>query len=221
MTNETIAVYIRVSTQEQSLDRQKKITSEYAQSEFNADLAQLQYYRDKSTGTNTERRGYRDMMDAVRAGEHKAVITTSVSRLARSIRDLDKTVEDIVDKSDTALHIISESFEIRPDEDDPYQKAMFRLLGVFAELEAELAQQRTREGLSSKMESDDYHHGRAPLGFAKEDGTLYEGDQYDEVCAVLDMVQKETLSQRKAAERLDTSRTTIRRALERAELYGI
>jgi predicted DNA-binding protein (UPF0251 family) len=42
-----------------------------------------------------------------------------------------------------------------------------------------------------------------------------------DVVAVLDMVQKDELSKRKAAERLECSRSTIGRALERAELYGV
>lgn len=94
-------------------------------------------------------------------------------------------------------------------------------MGVFAELEADMIQQRTREGLAARMDSDDYHHGRAPLGFEKDDGQLIEGSEYDRVAAVLDMVQKDELSKRKPARELDTSRPTIDRALDRGELYGL
>jgi hypothetical protein len=95
------------------------------------------------------------------------------------------------------------------------------LLGVFAELEANMAQQRTKEGLAARMQQDDYHHGRAPLGFEKDDGRLVEAENYHDVVAVLDSVVKGDVSKRKAAERLDTSRPTINRAIERDELYGL
>jgi DNA invertase Pin-like site-specific DNA recombinase len=110
---------------------------------------------------------------------------------------------------------------LRPDDDDPYQTALFQLLGVFAELEANMAQQRTKEGLAARMQQDDYHHGRAPLGFEKDDGLLVESEDYHDVVAVLEGVVKDEVSKRKAAERLGTSRPTINRALDRGELYGL
>jgi hypothetical protein len=52
-------------------------------------------------------------------------------------------------------------------------------------------------------------------------GLLVEGDNYHKVVSVLEMVEKGELSKRKAADRLDTSRPTINRALDRADLYGL
>ena len=62
---------------------------------------------------------------------------------------------------------------------------------------------------------------RINLGVDKDDGHHIEADNYHDVVAVLDMVQKDELSKRKAARRLDTSRATINRSLNRAELYGL
>lgn len=215
-----IGCYCRVSTQDQNLDRQKLSTTEYARDHLGAELADIEVYPDKSTGTNTSRKHYRRMMADVESGEVDAVVVNSISRIARSIRDLDRTAERIREAG-AELHIIKESMVLKPDEDDPYQNAMFRLLGVFAELEAEMAQQRTREGIAARRQDEDYHHGRPPLGFEKEDGYLLEGENYDSVVTTLDMVQKEELSKRAAAQELGTSRATVDRALERAELYGL
>jgi len=215
-----IGCYCRVSTEDQSLDRQKSATAEYAQERLSADLVDIQTYQDKSTGTNTSRDGYREMMAAVEAGEIETVVVKSISRIARSIRDLDRTAERIREAGGE-LHIIDESLEMRPDDDDPYQNAMFRLLGVFAQLEAEMAQQRTREGIAARREEEGYHHGRPPLGFEKDDGHLVPGENHDGVVTALEMVQKDELSKRAAAQELGTSRATIDRALERGELYGL
>lgn len=217
-----IAAYVRVSTEEQNLERQLESTTKYSTRRFEADPNDIITFRDKSTGTNTKRDGYLDMMAQVEAGEFDAVVSHSVSRLSRSIRDLDRTVERVVEESDTELHIISEGFELVPGESNPFQKATLRLLGVFAELEAEMAQQRAREGLAVRQRDEKYAHGPAPLGFRKDDGHLVEGEEYDEVCAVLADVVAEKQSKRKAAEQLDTTRATIRNNIEdRAELYDL
>jgi DNA invertase Pin-like site-specific DNA recombinase len=215
----TIATYCRVSTADQSLNRQLTSTRDYATREFGAELSDLEVYRDKSTGTNIDRSGYREMMADAEDGNIDAVVVHSISRICRSISDLEKTASRLEDAG-VELHIVSEGLTLRPGEEDPYQTALFQLLGVFAELEANIAQQRTKEGIAARQESDDYHHGRPPLGFEKDDGRLIEADNYHDVVAVLDMVKKGNLSKRKAAERLGTSRPTITRALDREELYG-
>lgn len=214
-----VASYVRVSTEDQSLDRQLSSTHDYAQN-LGANLNDIETYKDKSTGTDTDRSGYRRLMADVERGQWDAVVVHSISRISRSIRDLDRTAERLADH-DTELHIISESLTIKPGDDDPFQKAVFQLLGVFAELEASMAQQRTREGIQTRMQNDDYHHGPAPLGFKKNDGYLIEADGYDRVRTVLEMVQDDGLSKRKAARELDTSRRTINRALDRPQLYDL
>jgi DNA invertase Pin-like site-specific DNA recombinase len=144
----------------------------------------------------------------------------SVSRICRSISDLETTASRL-EAAGVELHIISEGLTLKPDENDPYQTALFQLLGVFAELEANMAQQRTKEGIRARQENEEYHHGPAPLGFRKNDGLLVEGDNYHAVVSALEMVEKDELSKRKAAQRLDTSRATINRALKRSDLYGL
>lgn len=243
-----IAAYARVSTSDQKLPRQVRNILPYVEKRFDVkidrpvtDVAEyvadedtsdepvplaagdVTLYYDRLTGTNTDRDGYRDMMNAVETGHVDAVVSDAVSRMSRSLRDLDRTADRVVEDSDAELHLIKEGFQLIPGEDDPFQKAMFRLLGVFAELEAELAQMRAREGLQARMESDeDYRHGRAPLGFVKDEGGIRPGPEYDLVVSTLEDVQAGHLSKRKAATRLDTSRRTINRSLdERGELYGL
>ena len=218
----TIACYVRVSTAKQNLDRQLTGTREYAEDRLGADLDDLEIYRDKATWTSTAPRdAYQQLIDDVEAGEIVVVVAHEVSRVARSISDLERTSERLIDAG-VELHIVTEGLVIRPDETDPYQRALFQLLGVFAELEAEIKRQNIREGIAARQESDEYRHGPAPLGFDKRDGRLVEADDYHRVVEVLDQVARDELSQRKAARELDVGRKTIRRAVnERAELYGL
>lgn len=215
-----IACYTRVSTEEQNLDRQISATTDYAQDKFDVGVDELEIYRDKSTGTNTDRSDYKRLMSDLEGGDVEAVVVNSISRVARSIRDLDRTAERVGEHG-AELHIISENMVLRPEDDDPYQRAMFQLLGVFAELEANMAQARTREGIAVRQANEEYHHGPAPLGFNKDDGHLVEAENYDSVCTILSMITNNELSKRKGAKQLGTSRATINRSLDRGELYGL
>lgn len=76
-----------------------------------------------------------------------------------------------------------------------------------------MKQMNTKEGLAAYRDSDDYHYGPAPLGFAKDDGTRIEVEDYHDVVTSPEMVQKHGLSKQKAAQCLDCSRSTILRDL--------
>jgi DNA invertase Pin-like site-specific DNA recombinase len=216
----TVACYVRVSTAEQNLERQLQSTSEYAETDLGTPLAEIETYRDKSTGTNTERSGYREMMDAVDAGEVDAVVVHEISRLARSLQDLERTVSRVTDTG-AEIHFVRDGLSFGDGKERPMHRLQMQMLGAFAEWQARVKQMNTKEGIAARQQREDYHHGPAPLGFAKDDGQLVEAGDYHEVVATLDEVQKGDLSKRKAAARLDCSRSTVSRALERAELYGL
>jgi len=214
----TVARYHRVSTEHQSLGRQTSATEKYVAKNFEG--ADVRTFADADTGTDTDRGDYQRLMDAAETGEIDAVVVKDMSRVARSVRDLMRTV-DRLREAGVELHFIDDPIEVRPDDDDPTQDLMLQVLAAVAEFEAKITQQRVREGIAARRENDDYHHGPAPLGFEKDDGELIEATEYRRVCAVLEMVQADELSKRKAAKRLDTSRPTINRSLDRAELYGL
>lgn len=69
--------YVRVSTQEQNEQRQF-----IALQEKNVD----KIFTDKASGKNTDRTALKEMLSFVRDGD--IVITESISRIARSTRDL-------------------------------------------------------------------------------------------------------------------------------------
>ncbi|WP_420192001.1 recombinase family protein [Haloplanus salinarum] len=215
-----VACYVRVSTTEQNLDRQLQSTTDYATDDLSADLANVDTYRDKSTGTNTERGGYREMMDAVDAGDVDAVTVHEISRLARSLQDLERTVSRVTDTG-AKIHFVRDGLSFGDGKEQPMHRLQMQMLGAFAEWQARVKQMNTREGIAARKQEDGYHHGPAPLGFEKNEGRLVEAENYHDVVAVLDMVQKDELSKRKAAQRLDCSRSTIGQALDRTEFHGL
>ena len=105
MTGKT-ALYCRVSTADQNLARQRQRTSEYATDRLGIEPPSIEMYSDKQTGTDTDRDGYRDLMEAVEAGDVERVIASEVSRISRSVRDFADAVERIVDENEVGLHIL-------------------------------------------------------------------------------------------------------------------
>jgi len=214
-----VARYHRVSTEQQRLDRQANATEEYLSENYPE--AEVRTYADADTGTDTDRTDYQRLMQAAEAGAIDIVVVKDMSRVARSVRDLMRTV-DRLREAKVALEFIDDPVSVHPEDDDPTQDLILQILAAVAEFEAKITQQRVREGIAARQESDEYHHGPAPLGFEKDDGTLIETPEYDRVCAILEMVAEDEMSQREAADRLDCGRKTVRRAIkEKGPLYGL
>ncbi len=144
-----VAGYVRVSTTEQNLDRQLERVAAYAARTFVIEDTDIDVFRDKSTGTDIARDGYQQLMDTADDGDIDAIVVHQVSRIARSIQDLERTVERPRDAG-VELHVAEEGIEMVPDEEDPYQRALLQLLGVFAELEAKIKHQNIKEGIAAR-----------------------------------------------------------------------
>jgi DNA invertase Pin-like site-specific DNA recombinase len=147
-------------------------------------------------------------------------VVHEISRLARSLQDLERTVSRVTDTG-AEIHFVRDGLSFGDGKEQPMHRLQMQMLGAFAEWQARVKQMNTKEGIAARQQREDYHHGPAPLGFAKDDGQLVEAGNYHEVVATLDSVQKGETSKRKAAARLDCSRSTVGRALDRGELYGL
>jgi DNA invertase Pin-like site-specific DNA recombinase len=92
---------------------------------------------------------------------------------------------------------------------------------VFAELDAAIIRDRVRQGIHARQQGSSYHHGPAPLGYTKDDGELVRSDDWPTVVRVLRRVELDELSVTTAADRLDTSRKTVHRCLDRPDRYEL
>lgn len=93
------------------------------------------------TGTNRDRPGLRESLAATRAGD--TYVVTKLDRLVRSVRD----AKDIADELEAKCVSLSIGGSVY-DPHDPMGKMLFTNLAMFAELEADLIRQRTREGMA-------------------------------------------------------------------------
>ncbi|QCJ47238.1 recombinase family protein [Haloprofundus sp. MHR1] len=212
------ALYCRVSTKDQSLDRQRQLTWDYATDRLGIEPADVEVFTDKSTGTNTDRTGYRDLMTAVDDGTIERVVASEVSRISRSVRDFSATVHRVVDDQEVGLHILDMGLSLEPDEDDPYTRAFLQVAATFAELEASIRRQNTREGIAARRDLGKWH-GRPPFGFeVGPEGYLVAGDDYDLAVSILDELEKGE-SKRGLAKRTGVARSTIQSIEANRELY--
>ena len=217
MTEKT-ALYCRVSTDDQSLARQRQRTSEYATDRLGIEPAAIEVYTDKQTGTDTDRDGYRKLMEAVERGDVERVIASEVSRISRSVRDFAATVERVVDENEVGLHILDMGIDLDPDERDPYTRAFLTVAATFAELEAEIKRDNTREGIAASRSQGKWH-GRPPFGFdVGSEGFLVPNNDYETAIVVLDELDKGA-SKRELGRRTGVGRSTVRHIANNRERY--
>ena len=138
---------IRVSTEEQNTIRQEILMK---------DLGVERVYMDKASGkSRTGRPQLEAMMDFVREGD--VVIVESISRFARSTRDLLTLVEQLTEKG---VGFVSQKESI--DTNTPQGKFMLTVFSAMAELEREQTLQRQREGIAAAKAAGKYK-GRKPI----------------------------------------------------------
>lgn len=215
---EKTALYCRVSTEDQSLARQRQRTSEYATDRLGIEPAAIEVYTDKQTGTDTDRDGYRELIEAVEAGDVERVVASEVSRISRSVRDFAATVERIVDENEVGLHILDMGIDLDPDKRDPYTRAFLTVVATFAELEAEIKRDNTREGIAASRSQGKWH-GRPPFGFdVGSEGFLVPNNDYETAIVVLDELDKGA-SKRELGRRTGIGRSAVRHIANNRERY--
>lgn len=125
--------YMRVSTLDQNLDRQKIALGE---------IGMDKCFTEKLSGKNTDRPQLKKMLEYVREGD--TLYIESISRLARSTRDLLSIVEQLQDKK-VELVSLKESI----DTNTPQGRFVLTIFAALAELERESTLQRQQEGIAA------------------------------------------------------------------------
>lgn len=128
--------YIRVSSQQQDLGRQK-----YLFSERNIKIDKI--FEEKISGKNMNRPEFKQMMDWIREGD--VLYIESFSRLARNTRDLLDIVEKLKNKS-VKLVSLKENF----DTATPQGKLMLSLFASLYEFERECMLERQKESYEAR-----------------------------------------------------------------------
>ena len=135
--NKKVALYCRVSTQNQTTENQKIRLLQYAtDNKLKYDLY------DEVESTRKTRPIKQAVLSKLRSGEYTAVIVFKLDRWARSSRELLLEIQELVDKG---VGFISVSDNL--DFTSSVGRLHFQILSAFSEFERSLISERTKEGL--------------------------------------------------------------------------
>jgi putative DNA-invertase from lambdoid prophage Rac len=134
-------LYLRVSTEDQSNDLQRRELLDYAQARG---LAIIRIYEDKATGTNDKRAALNDLYQDARSRKIDTIIVWKLDRLFRSLKHL---VAVLSEWQDMGIEFISLKDNI--DLTTPQGRLLTHLLGAFGEFEASLIRERVRAGIAN------------------------------------------------------------------------
>tara|TARA_B100000768_G_scaffold154354_1_gene150992 strand:+ start:816 stop:1442 length:627 start_codon:yes stop_codon:yes gene_type:complete len=161
-----VALYLRVSTAEQSPDLQFDNLRAYA---GRAELNIVHEYMDLAiSGKKQNRPQLNELMKAARDHQFDCVLVWKFDRFARSTKHLLVALEEF-----NYLNIRFVSIQDQIDTTSPMGKAMFTLIGAMAELESSLISERVTAGMRA-AKSRGRHLGRpaTPAYLRKQIETL-------------------------------------------------
>src|SRR4051794_16818676 len=138
-----VAIYLRVSTDKQSTENQRRELEAVAE---RSRWKVVKVYEDAGISGakgRDQRPGLDAMMKAVNAKEFDMVASWSVDRLGRSLTDLLSILQALHEKG-VGLFLHQQGL----DTTTSAGKAMFQMLGVFAEFERGIIRERVNAGLA-------------------------------------------------------------------------
>lgn len=136
-----IGVYLRVSSQEQSVDMQRHELQAYVQARG---WVNVTYYEEKVSGSTTNRLMLQRLLEDANRRRIDIVLTWKLDRLARSLRDLVNLIDSF---GNVAVSLISLKENI--DLSSSTGRLLVHMIGAFAQFERDLIIQRVRSGLDA------------------------------------------------------------------------
>lgn len=130
--------YARVSTEEQSLNRQIDMLVDYGVDKRNI-------YQEKISGMKSNREQLDKMIDELQEGD--TVIITDLTRISRSTKDLLNIIDRVKAKG-ASIKSIKDTW-LDTSSDNPYNSFLLTVMSGLSQLERDLISQRTKEGLKS------------------------------------------------------------------------
>ena len=134
--------YCRCSTNEkkQDIDRQVRDLNELGVERENI-------YLEYESGTKVDRIEFNRLLEVLKDGD--TVVSTEVSRITRSTKQLIEIIELAKDKH---LKLILGGFVVDCSKElDPMTEGMLKMMGVFAEMERNMISQRVKSGMNNAI----------------------------------------------------------------------
>lgn len=145
MTQTKVAIYCRVSTEQQNTQLQMIELEQYAKTR---DWQVAGIYEEKISGTTSNRPHLKRLLADSRENKFDVVLVWKLDRFARSLKDL-LNLLGTLEEQRTALVSVKDQIDLST----PSGRLMVQLIGAFAEFEASLIRERVRAGLANARRS--------------------------------------------------------------------
>ena len=137
-----VAIYCRVSTDDQSCERQERDLRAYAKRAGHHVVA---VFKETASGARNDRAERKKVMALAQAREIDAVLVTELSRWGRSTQDLVQTLDDLHSWKVSVLAQTGLSFDLGTSSG----KLMRTIMAGLAEFERDLIRERVKSGLAA------------------------------------------------------------------------
>ena len=191
MVQKTVAIYCRVSTTDQSCDRQEQELLDYA-TKANFDV--IGVWKETASGTKQNRVERQKVMALAQARQIDAILVTEMTRWGRSTLDLIQTLQDLHSWDVSLIAQTGLQFDLTT----PQGRLIAQLMAALAEFERDLVRERVCSGLAAAKAKGKVL-GRRPGQRIKSDLLSPK---------VIQMVEAGS-SYRKIAQTLKLSKTTV------------
>lgn len=140
-----VALYARVSTEDQSTEGQLIQLREWAR-RLNYEIYK-EYIDHAISGTKTSRPAFDEMLNDMRRYKFAIIAVVKLDRLGRSLRHILSLFDEFNSKG---VAVVCTTQPIDTSANSPLGKVTLAFLGAFAELERDLISERTKAGLAAR-----------------------------------------------------------------------
>jgi putative DNA-invertase from lambdoid prophage Rac len=193
-----VAIYARVSTDDQSCDRQERDLRAFAK---RAGHKVVGVFKETASGAKNDRPERAKVMALAKAHEINAILVTELSRWGRSTQDLVQTLDDLHSWKVSVLALNGLSFDLSTSQG----KLMRTIMAGIADFERDQIRERVKSGLAA-AKANGKKLGRQP-GQRPSDKKAKR---------VLDL-HKEGLSYRLIGRNVGLSKNTVMEIVRRAQ----
>jgi DNA invertase Pin-like site-specific DNA recombinase len=134
-----VAIYTRVSTEDQHAHKQRLACEEYCKRHG---FEVFKVYTDVISGMKSSRPEFNELLNDMRQYKFNAIMVTKLDRLGRSLQHLLSLIDEFKAKG---VHFIAITQNI--DTSSAIGKFQLQVMGAFAEFERNIISERTKEGL--------------------------------------------------------------------------